>query len=317
MSMDHKYEPADLRPLRTEPLAQRPARVRIEQSAKLTGPGAKVAQLVDSLPDILAGRDFRELVGAIVSARRGGRPVCLALGAHVIKCGLSPLITDLMKRGIISALATNGACAVHDYELASAGKTSEDVEARLIDGSFGTAAETAQALNDAAVRGTGKGLGSALGELILEKKLPHAGSSLYACAARLGIPATVHVAVGTDVVHMHPVTEGGALGQATLVDFRLLVSVVSDLEGGVYLNFGSAVILPEVFLKALSAARNLGAEVKNFTTADFDMIKHYRPRQNVVRRPGGRGLSFTGHHEIMLPLLRQAVVDRMPEARGN
>ena len=313
MSMKRDYKPADLSPLKTEPLAGRPSLVRIEQFAKLTEPGAKVAQLVDSMPDILAGRDFKELVYAIVSARRRGRPVCLSLGAHVIKCGLSPLVIDLMEREIVTALVTNGACAVHDYELAASGRTSEDVAARLPDGKFGTAAETAQALNDAARKGSEKGFGCALGELILGKSLPHVDGSLYACATRLGLPATVHVAVGTDVVHMHPVTEGAALGLATLADFRLLVSVVSDLEGGVYVNFGSAVVLPEVFLKALSAARNLGAKVENFTAADFDMIKHYRPIQNIVLRPGGRGLSLCGHHEIMLPLLRQAIIDEMPD----
>jgi hypothetical protein len=235
------------------------------------------------------------------------------MGAHVIKCGLSPLVVDLMERKVITALVTSGACAVHDYELADSGKTSEDVTARLPDGSFGAAAETAQALNEAALKGAEKGFGRALGELILESNFPYAKGSMYAAAARLELPATVHVAVGTDVVHMHPVTDGAALGRATLTDFRLLVSVVSDLEGGVYLNFGSAVVLPEVFLKALSAARNLGARVQNFTAADFDMIRHYRPTQNIVRRPGGRGLSFTGHHEIMLPLLRQAVIDNIAQ----
>lgn len=304
-----RYEPADLKEIKTEPLAGRPSEVRIEQSAGLTEPGALVSQLVDSLPDILAGREFRELVHAIVAARRAERPVAMAMGAHVIKCGLSPLVIDLMERGIVTALVTTGAAAVHDYELAAAGQTSEDVAARLPDGSFGAAAETAEALNEAAIRGAEKGLGRALGELILHQNLPHAKSSLFAAAARLDLPATVHVAIGTDVVHMHPVTDGGALGAATHTDFRLLVSVVSDLEGGVYLNFGSAVVLPEVFLKSLSAARNLAAKVENFTTADFDMIRHYRPTQNVVRRPGGKGYSFSGHHEIMLPLLRQAVID--------
>ncbi len=311
MTEGNSYKPVDLSRIRTEPLAQRPSLVRIEQAASRTGPGASASQLVDSLPDLLAARDFRELIDAIAHAHRDGRPVCLALGAHVIKCGLSTLVIDLMERGVITALVTNGACAVHDYELAAVGKTSEDVAARLPDGSFGAAADTAHALNEAALNGAEKGFGRALGELILAKKLPHAQSSLYAAAAQLGLPATVHVAIGTDVVHMHPVTDASALGRATLTDFRLLVSVVSDLEGGVYLNFGSAVVLPEVFLKALSAARNLGAEVKNFVTADFDMIKHYRPMENVVRRPGGRGLSFTGHHEIMLPLLRQAIIDRL------
>lgn len=309
MKKSRKYKPADLVEIRTEPLAARPSLVRIEQSATLTEPGATAAQLLGSLPDILAARNFRELVRAIVEARRGERPVIMAMGAHIIKCALSGLVVDLMERGIVSALVTTGAAAVHDYELAAAGHTSEDVAERLTDGSFGAAAETAQVLNEAAVKGSEKGLGRALGELIRTLDLPYAQSSIFAHAARLELPATVHVAVGTDVVHMHPVTDGAALGAATLTDFRLLVSVVSDLEGGVYLNFGSAVVLPEVFLKSLSAARNLGAHVENFTTADFDMIRHYRPTQNVVRRPGGSGYSFSGHHEIMLPLLRQSIID--------
>jgi hypothetical protein len=237
------------------------------------------------------------------------------MGAHVIKCGLSTVVVDLVRRGLVSALVTHGACAVHDYEIAAVGRTSEDVKARLPDGSFGNASETAQALAAAAAKGAQHGLGRALGELVLERKLPYASHSVYAAAAQAGIPATVHVAIGTDVVHVHPVTDGAALGRATHVDFRLLVSVLSDLDGGVYLNFGSAVVLPEVFLKALSAARNLGAKVMNFTTADFDMIRHYRPAHNVVERPGGTGFSFTGHHEIMLPLLRQALIDAA--ARGG
>ena len=313
MTEKKSYKPADLGPLKTGYLAERPSLVGMEHLAKLTEPGVSAARLVDSLPGVLAAKGFRELVSGITGARRKGKPVVMGMGAHVIKCGLSPLVIDLMERGIVTALVTNGACAVHDYEFAAAGKTSEDVAARLPDGSFGNAAETAQALNKAAVKGKENGFGRALGELILNSGLPHAGISIYAAAARLGLPATVHVAIGTDVVHMHPVTDGSALGQATLADFRLLVSVISDLEGGVYMNFGSAVVLPEIFLKALAAVRNLGAHAQNFTTADFDMIKHYRPSMNVVSRPGGRGLSFTGHHEIMLPLLRQALIDAAGE----
>jgi len=311
--MDEKmnFNPADLGPLRTESLASRPSLVDIEKAAKLTGKGARVEELVDSLPSVLAAESFRLLVGEIVSARGKGRPVVISMGAHVIKCGLSPLIVDLLERGIISAVATNGACAVHDYELAACGKTSEDVAKRLPDGSFGNTADTARSLDEAARNGGESGFGMALGRLIEDKKLPNAKTSIYAAAARLGLPCTIHVAIGTDVVHMHPGMDAAALGKATHADFRLLVSVISELEGGVFMNFGSAVLLPEVFLKALSAARNLGAKVADFTTADFDMIRHYRPTQNVVSRPGGRGLSFTGHHEIMLPLLRQAVIDRL------
>ncbi len=311
MSAKRKYEPADLSSFKTQSLSGRPSLVNIEQSAEPTGPGATVSQLFESLPDVLAARDLRALVNAVVEARRADRPVIMAFGAHVIKCGLSPLVIDLMEKEIVTALVTNGACAVHDYELAFCGRTSEDVGAALPDGSFGTAAETARALNEAAEKGREAGYGRALGELMLDTGVQYAEKSVFSAAARFGLPATVHVAVGTDVVHMHPGIDGAAVGQATLADFRLLVSMISDLEGGVYMNFGSAVILPEVFLKALSAARNLGAKVDRFVTADFDMIKHYRPSKNVVQRPGGTGFSFCGHHEIMLPLLRQAVIDGM------
>jgi hypothetical protein len=311
VSAKRKYEPADLGPLKTRSLSGRPSLTGIERSARLTKPGSTAAELFESLPDVLAARNLRVFVEAIVEARKAKRPVIMGFGAHVIKCGLSPLVIDLMEREVITALVTNGACAVHDFELAFCGKTSEDVEKTLPDGSFGTAAETAQALNEAALRGETKGYGRALGELILSKGAQHADRSVYAAAVKLGVPATVHVAIGTDVVHMHPDVDGGAVGRATLADFRLLVSVIGDLEGGVYMNFGSAVILPEVFLKALSAARNLGAVVKRFAAADFDMIRHYRPSENIVRRPGGTGYSFIGHHELMLPLLRQAIIDRM------
>jgi hypothetical protein len=311
MSTDSEFKPADLTSLKTTRLDERPSLVDIEQFAYLTKPGAKVSQLIDSMPDILGARQFHELVDAINESRGNDRPVVMAIGAHVIKCGLSPLLIDLMERRVITALVTNGACAVHDFEIAACGRTSEDVKVGLVDGSFGTAKETASALSEAAVQGKEKGFGTALGKLILERDLPHMDKSLYAAAVKTGIPITIHVAIGTDVVHMHPVTDGATIGQATYIDFRLLISIISNLQDGVYMNFGSAVLLPEVFLKALSAARNLGARVENFTTADFDMIKHYRPLQNVVSRPGGKGLSFVGHHEIMLPLLRQVIIDRI------
>jgi hypothetical protein len=310
-----KYEPADLSSLKTCRLGDRASLVDVAQSAGLTDGGSTVMQLFDALPDILAAKNLRTLVDGIISARMAGHPVIMAFGAHVIKCGLTPLVIDLMERGILTGLVTNGACAVHDFELASVGKTSEDVAASLPDGSFGTAAETAQVLNEAALKGAERGLGRALGELMLSQDPGSSRKSVYAAAAMLGLPATIHVAVGTDVVHMHPETDGAALGKATLADFRLLVSMVSDLEGGVYMNFGSAVVLPEAFLKALSAARNLGAKVRNFIAADFDMIRHYRPSQNVIKRPGGTGYSFSSHHEIMLPLLRQVVIDSMVAAK--
>jgi hypothetical protein len=238
--------------------------------------------------------------------------VVAAVGAHVIKCGASPLLIDLMKRGIVNAVATNGAAAVHDYEISLIGRTSEDVAAGLPDGEFGMARETAQGMARAAERGAqGDGLGRALGRMILKDKNRWARHSLFATAAALKIPATVHVAIGTDVVHMHPQISGAALGESSLQDFRILCSVVGDLDGGVWLNIGSAVLLPEVFLKALSAARNLGHKVEDFCSANLDMIQHYRPRQNVLLRPRGKGFAITGHHEIMLPLLRMMVLQRM------
>jgi hypothetical protein len=236
------------------------------------------------------------------------------MGAHPIKVGLSPLIIDLMKRGVITGLAMNGAGVIHDVEIAMVGETSEVVEEALDDGSFGAARETAEFINAAVKQGHDKqwGLGESIGTSLGQQDFPHSDSSLCAAAHQLGIPVTVHVAFGTDVLHIHPSTDGGALGELTHRDFRIFCGLVTSLEGGVYLNVGSAVILPEVFLKAISAARNLGYTVDNFVTVNMDLIQHYRPTQNVVRRPtarGGKGYAFTGHHELMFPLLAAAVVE--------
>jgi len=268
------------------------------------------------LPDILAAQNLKEIARKIAWVHRRNKTVLLALGAHPIKVGLSPLIIDFMERGIVSAVAMNGAGIIHDFELAFMGKTSEDVAASLQDGSFGMAQETGAFLNRAIREGyeRQRGIGAAVGEAILKARLPHRRLSILAAGAKLGIPVTVHVAVGTDIIHMHPQVDGKALGEGSLRDFRSLTSAVASLGQGVFLNFGSAVILPEVFLKALSLARNLGHPVRNLTTANLDFIAHYRPLTNVVHRPtleSGKGYHLTGHLEIMVPLLFAAVLEEL------
>jgi hypothetical protein len=312
-----EYRPVDLSGLKTRSLAERPSKVRVDDFATPARAGASFADFLASLPKILAGQDIRAVVDAIVRARRSGRPVILGLGAHVIKCGLSPVIVDLMARGVITCLAMNGAGPIHDVELALVGHTSEDVEAGLRDGAFGMARETGELIHAAlAAGGPETGLGAAIGRHLLSVRPPHTRLSLLAAAARLGLPATVHVAIGTDIVHMRAGASGAAIGAASFVDFRLLTAVVRDLSGGVYLNAGSAVILPEVFLKAFTIAQNLGADLREFTTVNLDMLQHYRPTVNVVQRPaaaGGRGYTLNGRHELLLPLLAFAVVEALGE----
>jgi deoxyhypusine synthase len=302
----------DLKRLRMYPLGTRKSLVSLKEFAKPV-PVEGVSDLFDSLPEIYAGRDLKRLIEAIVAAHRSGRLVGVALGAHVVKCGLSPLINELIQRGIINAVAMSGATAIHDYEISLVGRTSEDVAEGLIDGRFGMAQETCLGLAKAATRGARgeKGLGRALGELILKGASKFKGFSILATATQKGIPTTVHVAIGTDITHTYPKLSGQDLGAATLIDFRKLVRIISGLERGVWLNVGSAVLLPEVFLKALSAARNLGYKIRNFTTANLDMIQHYRPRVNVILRPGGEGIALTGHHEILIPLLRAGILSAL------
>ena len=309
-------EPLDFSNLSTYSLFSRPSKVGVESFARPLAPGASLADFFASLPDELAGRDLPELIGRLARARKAGRPVIVGMGAHVIKVGLNPVIIDLMERGIVTALALNGAGIVHDTELAMAGKTSEDVAAVLGEGAFGAARETGEEVNRGIVRGAEEktGIGAGLGQHLLDRGFPHNHLSLLATARRLGVPVTVHVAMGTDIVHIHPAADGAAIGAAGHLDFRIFARLVADLEGGAYLNLGSAVILPEVFLKALTVARNLGHKVEDFTTANFDFIRHYRPMTNVVSRPtagGGKGYNFTGHHEIMIPLLAAGLVNEL------
>ena len=306
-------EPIDLTRIRTVPLENRASLVEIDAFAEPTLPGPDLKQLIDSIPRIHAGQAFRDLVEAVALAKEAGATVVLGMGAHVIKVGLSPLVNDLLERGVISAVAMNGAGIIHDLEIALVGRSSEDVGQGLEDGSFGMARETAEELNRAAreAQDQGIGLGQAVGERILALDAPFERYSILARCARLKRPATVHVAIGTDIIHMHGSADGAAIGASSLTDFRLLAAVVSRMSQGVYLNVGSAVVLPEVFLKALNLARNVGHEVRDFTTANLDQIRHYRPRVNVLNRPGGRAIELVGQHELLFPLFRLALLGRL------
>jgi hypothetical protein len=312
--MPFTYDEFDLTGVRTYPLKSRKSKARAEDFARPVTGGVTVRQLLESLPNLLAAADLKAVVGAIVGARRHGSGVVWGLGAHVIKTGLGPVLIDLMERGFVSALATNGAGVIHDFEIALAGATSEDVDEALGPGQFGMADETGRLLNGAINDGVARGLGigRAVAEYLRDRQPQHARSSLLAAAARLDIPVTVHVAVGTDIIHMHPLASGAAIGEGSLRDFRYFVSNVARLDGGVYLNCGSAVVLPEVFLKAVALARNRGISLAGLTTVNLDFVRLYRPQTNVVVRPtagNGRGYSLVGHHEIMIPLLAAAIVD--------
>ena len=307
----YAQRPLDLSGLHTIPIEERGGKVRVEDFAK---PNA--ASWLDSLPHILAADSFRSTVTALAAARTSGKMILWGLGGHVIKCGLAPVLIDLLRRGYATAFMLNGAAAIHDFEIAIAGQTSEDVEAVLPDGRFGTAEETGREMNRALEdkNGFGEALGLRL-ETIADARFRK--SSLLYEAYRNRIPVTVHVAVGTDTPHTHPSAKGDDIGRASHHDFRLLCSLVKELNnGGVYLNVGSAVVLPEVFLKAVSVVRNLGHPLAEFTTVNFDFLQHYRPRVNVVERPharaGGHGYAITGHHEIMIPLLARTLIESQP-----
>lgn len=311
-----KYKPIDLKGLKTYSIKDRKSKVSIDKSAQITEKGKSFKDFINGLPDFLAASDLRQVVQAVVKAHRNKRPVILGMGAHPIKVGLSPVIINLMQRGVITAVATNGACIIHDFEMAFIGQTSEDVATELCSGAFGMAKETGQMLNNAITAGVkkGYGIGRSIGGFIDSSDLSFKDKSIFSAAATLDIPATVHIAIGSDIIHMHPEADGASIGEGSLRDFRLLTSVVAELEGGVYINLGSAVILPEVFLKALATARNLGHKVEEFTTVNMDFIQHYRPRVNVLHRPTmikGRCFALTGHHEIMFPLLAGMIVEEL------
>ena len=313
-----KYTPIELDGISTYSIKSRDNKVNVaEHFAAEPVAGGSFGEFFDSLPNLLGAESLRGVVNAVVNAHRNDRPVVLAMGGHVVKCGLQPVLKKLIESDIISAVAMNGSVTIHDYEVSLVGATSEDVGAVLQNGDFGFSAETGQGMNAALKQGlaTGHGFGESIGRAIIGNDHPYKEHSLLAACVEKGIPATVHVAVGTDIIHQHPQADGAVIGALSMQDFRLLTSVVADLgDGGVWLNVGSAVLLPEVFLKALSIAQNLGYKVDDFTTANFDMIQHYRPLQNVVKRPTsgqGRGYTITGHHEINIPLLAHAVLEQL------
>ncbi len=308
-----RYSELDLSGVRTYRADQRSSKVKTDEVGAPPRAGMTVRELLDGLPKILKAEDLKAVARAVVRAKSAGRPVIAMIGGHVIKTGCAPILADLVEHGYLTHLASNGSAAIHDTELARFGHTSEDVAAQLADGSFGMASDTAGLVNAAArqARDRGEGFGEAVGALLVEENGPYLDRALLARCYRNKVPYTLHVALGTDIVHQHPTADGAAIGEASLRDFRILAASVADLgAGGVVLNFGSAVVMPEVFLKALAVARNLGHEVTDFTTANFDMIQHYRPTVNVVNRPvlpGGQGYAITGHHEIMIPLLAAAI----------
>ena len=306
------YEEFDLSGVRTYPLAGRPSKVRTADFATPWDPATGMTGWIDALPNLLAAADFKAIVSALRQARATDRGLIWGVGAHVIKTGLGPILIDLMERGYVSALAMNGAGLIHDFEIALAGATSEDVDAVLGKGQFGMSDETGRELNRIITEGAraGLGLGQAVSAHLATAAPAHASLSLLCAAGRLGVPVTIHVGLGTDIIHMHPAASGEAIGVASLRDFRYLTSCVAKLEGGVYLNCGSAVMLPEVFLKAVSLVRNRGIDLTGLTTVNFDFVRMYRPETNVVRRPVagiGKGYSITGHHELLIPLLAAAL----------
>jgi hypothetical protein len=328
----YSIQPLTLGAVRTYPLASRKSKVSVRDFAKPPAANGSLVKLLDSLPDILAAGDLRHLLAAIHLARRERKAVLWGIGGHVIKVGLGPVLIDLMRCGFVSGIAMNGAALIHDFEIALAGNTSEDVEAAIGEGHFGMAAETGEYVNEisklaARIRiGYGEAAGQFLRSGVIDA--PYAESSVLAAAYKHRIPVTIHLAIGTDVPHMHPAADGASLGIASHHDFRLFSALVKEMHpGGIYLNWGSAVILPEVFLKAVSVVRNLGVALRPITTANFDFVQHYRPLRNVVMRPtaaapGSRGpeshgYAITGHHEIMLPLVAAALASSWPKASAH
>ncbi len=321
--MPSQFPEADLKRLSRVSIHERGGKVRVEDLVDPYDPGPEFDRFLATVPRLFAGADLASAVDAVARAARGGRAVVVMYGAHFVKCGLSRLLIDLMERRVVTALATNGAGAIHDFELAAWGTTSEDVAAGLEDGSFGMCSDTADAMNAAAAAGRrdGQGLGEALGRKLEEMEAPHRSSSIVARAHALGVPHTIHVALGTDIIHQHATASGTDLGETSLRDFRILAAVIGDLEGGAVLNIGSAVILPEVFLKALTVARNLGGSAAGFAAIGMDMNEPYRAAVNVVGRPtaqSGMGVALRGRHEFLFPLFWAAVrraldAGRVPE----
>ena len=317
MEEKDRDHPIDLSKVRTYPLKERENKVKVSDFASSVVAGGSIQDFLCGLPRILAGDDFCQLVKEIKSAYENSRPVQIMMGGHVVKCGVSPVIISMMEKGIITGIAMNGAASIHDFEIALIGETSEDVGVNIADGKFGMWEETGKFMNEAFKAGQklGIGMGASLGKKLMELEVPYKDVSILSTAFRLKIPTTVHVAIGTDIIHQHPDADGSVIGETSFTDFRIFTSEVAKLgHGGVLLNFGSAVIMPEVFLKALSIARNLGHDVTDFTTANFDMIQHYRPRENVIKRPtniSGKGYAITGHHEIMIPLLAYSVMGQI------
>jgi len=306
------YDQIDLSKVKTDSLRKRKNKVSRKNFAKPYKKGHSFKQFISSLPDILRAKDIKELAERIIEAKAKGGAVIVMMGGHVPKCGLSPLIIQLMKKGIIDCIAMNGACAIHDFELALLGETSEDVEENIKKGTFGMWKETQELMNERVNESDNQiGLGELWGRVILKKKFPYKDESILAQALNLKIPVTVHVAIGTDILHMHPSFSAKLTGERTFRDFKIFAEQLSRLEGGCILNLGSAVIMPEVFLKALSVVRNLGYKVESYTAANFDMISHYRVRSNFLKRPlnkKGKSYNFIGHHEIMIPLLTALIL---------
>ncbi len=311
MTRSRYPEPMDLGAARSRPLDERASKCEVSGFREPAAADASTAELLDSLPDFLGARSLRELAACIAASHRGGRHVIVALGGHVIKVGCGPVLIDLMDRGILTALAVNGAFVIHDYEIALQGATSEYVEESIRDGSFGWAREPAEAFARACARGAEEGIGLGRAMALETEKLPRARHSVLAACARLGVPLTVHVGIGTDTVHMHAGLSGAAMGEASHIDFRIAARIATELEGGVWLNVGSAVVMPEVFLKLVSIARNLGHPLSDVVAANLDMQRHYRTDANVIGRPVARGLEVLGHHEINLPLLRHAILQAL------
>lgn len=314
-----KWTPISLDEVKSYPLKKRPSKIKVDDFGDAWQPGGSMNRWLESLPKILAGNDFTEIVDRFVRAAASGKTIILAMGAHAIKVGLNPIILDLLNRRILSSIAMNGAGIIHDAEVAMVGCTSEDVSEQIGTGKFGMAEETGKLLNAAISEGAkqGLGIGRSVGAMLIRENFPYNRYSLLARAFELDIPVTVHVAIGTDIIHFHPNVDGASIGKASHLDFRIFARLVSTLEEGVFINLGSAVILPEVFLKALTLVRNLGYQARDFTTVNMDFIRHYRPMTNVVHRPtldGGKGYNLVGHHEIMFPLLAAAVIEGLKRA---